>query len=291
MNSSLMVPLVNVSQHNIALLFCTYLKTQHIAAEVKPATQGFDIYCQLDKAEQAKQLFAEFIKNPFADKYQQIAWQQGELTEIKSNSPPLLSVFKQQFLTHAGWFTLTVFMLCWLVFLLAIFGYGLTLFQQLQFFPQLSLTALFNQPWRLIGPALFHFSWLHIVFNTLWWWQLGGEIEKKLNTSMLIQVFFITAIVSNLGQYLVSGSNFGGLSGVVYGLVGFVWLLGYLVPEKGLAMPKPLMAMLLIWMLLGFIDLLPMNMANTAHLLGLLSGCFLAWFSADHIKKAHKKST
>ncbi len=279
-----MSPLVNVSQHNIALLFTTYLKAQHIAAEVRPAAQGFDIYCQTDKTAQAKQLFSEFIRNPFAEKYQQTAWQQGELTAIKTQEPNLLSVFKQQFLAHAGWFTLTIFVACWLIFLFSLLGYGLTLFKQLQFFPQLSVKALLAEPWRLIGPALFHFSWLHIVFNTLWWWQLGGEIEKKLASTTLIQVFFITAIISNLGQYLVSGANFGGLSGVVYGLVGFIWWLGYLAPEKGLAMPKPLIAMLLIWMLLGFIDVLPMNMANTAHLLGLISGCFLAWFTAGQLK-------
>jgi GlpG protein len=280
-----MVPLVNVAQHNIALLFCTYLKTQQIAAQVKPTTQGFDIYCQADKLIQAKQLFDEFITNPFADKYQQIAWQQGELTDVKSNAPNLLTLFKTQFLAHAGWFTLFIFSACWLVFLLSIVGYGLPLFQQLQFFPYLTLSALISEPWRLIGPALFHFSWLHIVFNTLWWWQLGGEIEKKLNSGLLIQVFLITAIVSNLGQFLVSGPNFGGLSGVVYGLVGFVWILGYLAPEKGLFMPKPLIGILLFWMLLGFIDVLPMNMANTAHFLGLISGCLLAWFAASHTPK------
>ena len=285
MTQPIMVPLVNVSQHNIALLFCTYLKTQHIFAEVKPTTQGFDIYCQADKLAQAKHLFGEFIKNPFAEKYQKIAWQQGELTKIHSNSPSVFSVFKQQFLAHAGWFTLTVFIACWFVFFGSLMGYGLTLFKQLQFFPQLNLGVLFSEPWRLIGPALFHFSWLHIVFNTLWWWQLGGEIEKKLSASLLIQLFFITAIVSNLGQYLVSGANFGGLSGVVYGLVGFVWILGYLAPEKGLAIPKPLIGLLLFWMLLGFINVLPMNMANTAHLLGLVSGCLLGWFSATQIKK------
>ena len=32
----------------------------------------------------------------------------------------------------------------------------------------------------------------------------------------------------------------------------------------------------LFWLLLGFAGALPINMANTAHLLGLISGCLLA---------------
>jgi GlpG protein len=62
------------------------------------------------------------------------------------------------------------------------------------------------------------------------------------------------------------------------GLVGFIWWLGYLAPEKQLSLAKPLVAILLFWMLLGFMEVLPMNMANTAHLLGLLSGCLMAVF-------------
>ena len=146
------------------------------------------------------------------------------------------------------------------------------------------MDAFLSEPWRLLGPAFFHFSWLHIVFNTMWWWQLGGSIEETLGKGTLINLLLISAIVSNLGQFFVSGSNFGGLSGVVYALVGFVWWYGYLAPEKGLSLSKPLIGFLLFWLLLGFVDVLPVNVANTAHLLGLISGCLLAVFN---VKSSH----
>ena len=288
-------PLVQLEQHNIALLFANYLLSLGIAAKVvtepintdmDETKQGYTVYCQQDKLAQARLEFASFIKKPFDQKYQQAAWQHGETVTLKSNEVSLLASFKESFLAHAGIVTLVVFIFCWLVFLASNVGWAQSLFNHLQFFPRLSIDAFAAEPWRLIGPVFFHFSWLHIVFNTMWWWQLGGSIEQALGKSMLINLLLISAIFSNLGQFFVSGANFGGLSGVVYALVGFVWWYGYLAPEKGLFLSKPIIGFLLFWLLLGFVDLLPVNIANTAHLLGLISGCLLAVFSVKYMGKS-----
>jgi len=174
--------------------------------------------------------------------------------------------------------TLMVFSLCWLVFISSLLGWQRAIFNSIQFYHQLGVTTFIDEPWRLLGPAFFHFTWLHIVFNTMWWWQLGGSIERVLGKGALVNLFLVSAVVSNVGQFIVSGPNFGGLSGVVYGLVGYVWWYGWLAPERGLSVSKPIIGILLFWLLLGFADALPINMANTAHLLGLVSGCALAWF-------------
>jgi GlpG protein len=273
-------PLIQLEQHNIALLFANYLATVGIVAKVvSEKEQSHMIYCQHDKVIQAKAEFDVFIKKPFDKKYQQAAWQHGDTVTINSNDETLLANFKENFLAHAGIVTLLVFTLCWLVFFGSSLGWAQSIYSQLQFYPHLSIDAFISEPWRILGPAFFHFSWLHIVFNTMWWWQLGGSIEKTLGKGTLINLLIISAVFSNLGQFLVSGSNFGGLSGVVYALVGFVWWYGYLAPEKGLSLSKPIVGFLLFWMLLGFIDFLPVNVANTAHLLGLISGCLLAVYN------------
>jgi GlpG protein len=285
-------PLVQLEKHNIALLFTNYLLTLGIDAKVIPeviindigeSKQGYTVYCQHDKTEQAQIEFEHFIEQPFDDKYQQAAWHHGKTVTLKGGDSTLLASFKESFLAHAGIFTLVVFALCWFVFLGSELGWARDIFLLLQFYPRLSLGTFFAEPWRLIGPALFHFSLLHIVFNTMWWWQLGGSIEKILGKGILINLFLVSAIFSNLGQFFVSGTNFGGLSGVVYALVGFVWWFGYLAPEKGLSLSKPIIGFLLFWLVLGFLDVLPVNVANTAHLLGLISGCLLAVF---HVKVA-----
>jgi GlpG protein len=269
-------PLVQVKQHNIALLFANYLTSLDIDAKVQKDDSDYVIYCASHKIAQAKEIFAEFIADPYQEKYQQAAWQSGQVSQVQDNSPSLITSFKQQFLAHAGVVTLTVFALCWLVFIASLLGLARPTFELLHFYPKLTMEAFFDSPLRLLGPALFHFSWLHIVFNTMWWWQLGGSVERTLGKGALINLFLITALVSNLGQFMVSGPNFGGLSGVVYGLVGYVWWYGWLAPEKGLMISKPIIGFLLFWLLLGYADVLPVNMANTAHLLGLVSGCLLA---------------
>lgn len=272
--------LVQLEQHNLALLFANYLATLGIVAKVISETnQTHMVYCEHDKISQAKDEFDLFIKTPFDEKYQQAAWQHGEAVTINSNDETLLANFKENFLAHAGIVTLLVFAICWLVFIGSNIGWADSIYSKLQFYPRLSLDAFIAEPLRLLGPAFYHFSWLHIVFNTMWWWQLGGSIEETLGKGTLINLLLISAIVSNLGQFFVSGANFGGLSGVVYALVGFVWWYGYLAPEKGLSLSKPLVGFLLFWLLLGFVDVLPVNVANTAHLLGLISGCLLAVFS------------
>jgi len=269
-------PLVKVSQHNIALLFAHYLTSIKIHAKVEQEDSEYVIYCQNSELDQAKDIFAEFIADPYQEKYQQAAWSSGEVANVNDNSPSFISSFKEQFIAHAGWVTLTIFTLCWVVFIASLLGLARPAFQLLHFYTELTMDAFLESPLRLLGPALFHFSWLHIVFNTMWWWQLGGSVERILGKGALINLFLVTAIFSNLGQFLVTGPNFGGLSGVVYGLVGYVWWYGWLAPEKGLTISKPIIGFLLFWLVLGYVDVLPVNMANTAHLLGLISGCLLA---------------
>ena len=268
--------LVHLNQHNIALLLANYLSTLNIQTQVVEEPSGFAIYCESEQMQLAQAEFEEFIKNPHQSKYQQAAWQQAEVSEVKLHHPAFLMLFKQQFLAHAGIVTLSIFIICWLVYAFSALGFGRAIYSELQFFPRLSLALLFTEPLRLLGPAFFHFSLLHIVFNTMWWWQLGGSIEKNLGKMTLVNLFLVSAIASNLGQFLVSGPYFGGLSGVVYALVGFVWWLGWLAPEKGLSLSKPIVVFLLFWLVLGFVDLLPVDVANTAHLLGLVSGCLMA---------------
>ena len=278
-------PLIKVTQHNIALLFCNYLNTVDVQAQVQNEEAGFVIYCQADKYDFAQQEFEQFIAEPYQAKYQQAAWQNSHVTKVNSNSPALLSSFKTQFFAHAGIVTSVVFSLCWLVFLASNFGWGNTIFHYLQFYPQLSFDTVLQAPHRLIGPAFFHFSWLHLIFNTMWWWQLGGSVEQVMGKASLVKLLIISALVSNVGQFFVDGPNFGGLSGVVYALVGYVWWLGWLQPEKGLSLPKAIIGFMLFWLLLGYTSLMPINVANTAHLLGLLSGCLLAYLHVLQDKK------
>jgi GlpG protein len=252
-----------------------YLQVQGIAANYVQAAKPHEHGIRLQDHNQwasAKQISDEFIANPAAQKYQEAAWQSGDHVTLSSTSvfywPAVLYHLK-----HSPFVAMILF-ICLVTYGLALMGISEP-YNWLRILPLAQLTEN-HQWWRLIGPALIHFSTLHIAFNLLWWWMLGKQIENTFGSSYLIMLFLFTAITSNVAQLLLDGPNFGGLSGVVYALVGCVWWLGWLRPSWGIGLPKPIIVFLLIWLAIGYADLLWIKMANTAHTAGLISGCLFA---------------
>lgn len=135
-----------------------------------------------------------------------------------------------------------------------------------------------GQWWRLITPMLIHFGVLHLAMNALWYWELGRRIEARQGGWMLLGLTLLFGLVSNLAQYAMGGpSLFGGLSGVLYGLLGHCWLFQKLAPSPAYRLPPGVLVMMLVWLLLclsGVITLLGFGaIANAAHVGGLLIGC------------------
>jgi len=84
---------------------------------------------------------------------------------------------------------------------------------------------------------------------------------------------------SNMAQYFVSGPSFGGMSGVVYGLFGYVWMQSKYNPASGFILDKQIVTMMIAWFFLclsGFAG----PIANTAHGVGLLAGMAIGYVSA-----------
>jgi GlpG protein len=131
-----------------------------------------------------------------------------------------------------------------------------------------------GQVWRLITPIFIHFGPLHLLFNMMWLNDLGAMIEKRQGMLKLALLVVVLAIASNLGQYWVDGPFFGGMSGVVYGLFGYVWLRGHCDPASGLALSPTTVWMMLVWYFLCLFNLIG-HVANAAHSVGLVVGVLL----------------
>ena len=134
-----------------------------------------------------------------------------------------------------------------------------------------------GQYWRLITPAFLHFGWLHIVFNCLWLWDLGRRVEQVMGHLHTLMLFLVIALVSNICQFEFGGGGlFGGMSGVVYGLLGFSWIAPQLQPAWLIQPPKAIMIFMVGWLLAcmsGLVEVLGFGaVANAAHLGGLLCG-------------------
>jgi GlpG protein len=272
---STLFKLVAFSKEQPARLLTIYLIEQGIKAEYQYSANEYSHEVMLlESSDQikAKQLAEEFVINPNNQKYQTAAWQSGET--VKLTPDKFFSAAKTLYDLKQAPFTSSILAICLVIYLLAMVGVS-SPYSWLKIQP-IAMLVDTGQWWRLLGPALIHFSVLHIAFNLLWWWSLGKQIEITFGLSSLLMLFV-----------LVSGPNFGGLSGVVYALVGCVWWLGWLKPSWGLSLPKPIVMFLLIWLVVGYLDFLPVKMANTAHMAGLICGCLFAWFLVTRAKNAN----
>lgn len=228
-------------------------------------------------------------------------WQAGRSTVPATNNPNAL-IFRIKKVPV----TVLVLLLACLITAAFEWVFGAIVFLLISFTPMefvdnqlvslpLSTTLSSGQWWRLITPIFLHFGIMHLVFNALWIWILGEMIERNQGQVKLVLLILFTALISNSAQFLINDSSqFGGLSGVVYGYLGYIWLWSKLHPQQGLAINNGLVIFMLGWMLLGITDfsrsLLGLNMANEAHLGGLLAGlafALLPWFK----KKASKKTS
>ncbi|MFT7185158.1 MAG: GlpG protein [Pseudohongiellaceae bacterium] len=139
------------------------------------------------------------------------------------------------------------------------------------------ITLRQGELWRLISPGFIHFNVMHITFNLLMLWLLGGQLEIQKGSIAFLSLALFVSAISNVAQLFETSYLFGGLSGVVYGLVGYCWLWKHYEPE--IFFPDILMKFSIVWLILGYTPVTEWlgwgRMANAAHLYGLISG--LVW--------------
>lgn len=230
--------------------------------------------------QKALKIADDFVTDPNQAKYQQAAWEVGSSFAESKETPKRVTAKTARL---PGWlqdlkstpFMSLILFICLGIFLLSYLGAFNVIYQTLTIRSVDELLQT-QQWWRLFTPAFLHFSVIHIIFNLIWWWVLGSQLERTFGSVSLAVIFAVAAVSSNVAQLLVSGPNFGGLSGVVYALFGYVWWIGLLRPQWGLGLPNNLVYFLLGWLALGYFDVLWVSMANEAHLFGLISGCLMA---------------
>jgi len=126
-----------------------------------------------------------------------------------------------------------------------------------------------------------HFSFAHLAFNCLWIYVLGSKIENVDGHFNFFTLVIFSSIFSNLMQYTYGGSYlFGGLSGVIYGLLGYCMIIEFESRDYRYGLEPAIYMFMLVWLVLGFIGILDIfgfgNVANFAHLGGLIAGIIFA---------------
>lgn len=147
-----------------------------------------------------------------------------------------------------------------------------------------------NEWWRLVSPMFIHFSVTHLVFNCLWIYVLGSKVEVYDGSFTFLNIVIISSITSNITQYFLGGSIlFGGLSGVIYGLFGYCMIIELQSKKNIYDLPPAIYMFMLVWLVLGFLGVLNLfgfgNVANYAHLGGLISGIIFGMITVTILKR------
>jgi GlpG protein len=138
-----------------------------------------------------------------------------------------------------------------------------------------------GQIWRLFTPMFLHFGILHLVFNLWWIKDLGSAIESVKGPWTLLGLSFTISILSNVAEFYVSGPRFGGMSGVVFGLLGYIWMHGKFNPRGSLHLNPQTVQFMIIWFVIC-LTILSDQVANTVHGVGALVGIVWGYLSARH---------
>ena len=182
------------------------------------------------------------------------------------------------------------------IFLTLFTNFGLNNFLEPLLFIKTNLNSSFentylinNEWWRLITPTFLHFSMTHLVFNCLWIYILGQRIEKLDGLSVFLFIFILAGVLSNAGQFFWTQQYlFGGLSGSVYGLLGYCFIIELDDRHGRYGLPEALYLFMFIWLLVGFTGVLSFfgfgNVANTAHLIGMIAGFIIGLITKYRLK-------
>ncbi len=288
------------TDEKLALRFWNYLESQNISSRIDPDGDSYHIWVfQEDDVEKAKSAYAEFLQDPENSKFvaaDQLAAKlkkAREKAEKKNRSAKQVRMPWQQRQQSDFPVTILLIVISVTVTLLTSFGQS---DNRLSKSLMISNVEVFNrefnasgeivserlvkklpevekgQVWRLITPIFLHLSPMHLVFNMLITFQFGSFIERRKGSFFLLMRVLLIALLSNLLQFYFSGPLFGGMSGVDYGLFGYLWMKGIVSPEEGLGLNEQTIFIMLVWFIICFFTA---GIANFAHAGGLFIGIVL----------------
>jgi GlpG protein len=291
----------HIQDESQARTFADFLYVQGIQNQLEfQKGEGWAVWIsEEDQLSPAGQLLTQFRTNPKDPRYQNQAKNASELraqedksqAEYRKKIKDTSQLFRPLTMYGFGPVTFVLIAASSIVFLLSRLGtylepiHALFISEYKDGYRDLSsmlLEVRHGQVWRLFTPALIHMSFAHLLLNMLWLRDLGSMIEARLGSLQLVLIVIVVAVVSNVAQYYVSGPLFGGMSGVVYGLLGYVWIRGKLNPASGLFLHSTTVKMMLAWFVLCYTPLLTHlvgPVANTVHAAGLLVGVTWGFFS------------
>lgn len=132
-----------------------------------------------------------------------------------------------------------------------------------------------ERPWTLITSVFLHGSLSHLAFNMFALFLFGLLLEKFIGSKKFLAVFFVSGLAASVAASFFYSSSLGA-SGAIYGVIGALAAIKPKMTVWTYGVPMPMVAAALFYLLLDFAGLFyPTNVANAAHIGGLLCGVII----------------
>lgn len=128
-----------------------------------------------------------------------------------------------------------------------------------------------HQWWRIVTAAFLHANLAHIAINMLSLYWLGRFIEAVLGPWRMLLIYMLSLVVSGLAIVYFSSPDAAtlGASGAIFGLFGALFAIGAKFGERGRALVRANIGILVINLIFTFA--VP-GISWQAHLGGLVAG-------------------
>ena len=138
--------------------------------------------------------------------------------------------------------------------------------------------AMGGEPWRLLTSCLLHGDPVHLLFNLYWLWILGTRVEETVGSTRVALGYVAVGAGSSAAEWALSSGGIG-LSGIGYGLFGFLWVASRRDPRFSDAMPTQTAKLFVAWfflcIVLTVLDL--WRIGNVAHGSGAVLGALFGF--------------
>jgi GlpG protein len=275
----------NIAEQKQAERFVHFLASQHIEATLRTAQDtGYAVWVfDEDRMDTARQQLEAFLARPDDTRFDgaTVPPPPGASRFFRRSTPADRSryidvrteIFRRRRWSTAPvtWFLIGVAVVVTLLANVPAFAPVIAKLYFSQYLGQSFPEIRAGQVWRLVTPIFLHGGLWHLVFNMVWLYQLGGQIEAQESSRSFAVMVLVLAISCHTAQYLVAGPLFVGMSGVVYGLLGYIWMMTRFQMATGYLLAQQTVMFMLVWLGLCLVGIIP-NVANTEHVVGLLIG-------------------
>jgi GlpG protein len=292
----------HLPDERLARRFADYLLVKKMASQVEPEANGqWAVWVHDDDhLDEAAEELKKYRVQPDDSRYRAAAAaaaerrinEQKELEERAKREHDRDRIFQRSLFERLGICTSILMMICIVVFAIQFVDPAL-IWKWLAMVPirpvdgdKLAWTPGGFLPevrdgelWRLITPIFVHGGPVHLIMNLLLFAQLGSAIESRYGWNRLLTLVIVVAVFSNLIEYIFNSPAFCGLSGVVFGLFGFIWTQWKYFPGSGFVVPLNLTILMLFWFVFCITGLAG-PIANFVHWGGLASGAVIGYLSA-----------